>query len=171
MAADMKLAQYAHLAPKVTFLAQFSGAAVGALINYVLMNSIVDNQRAILLSVEGTNIWSGQAVQQFNTLVSDSLGSVVRESWEADNLAVDRFWWPCARAVLARRSVPMVHHLDSSRLLHSCAILPAAPQISEGRLRHGQHGNSAVLHVLPLRRHQLQCYDGEHGAVLMQSID
>lgn len=66
----MKLAQYAHLAPKITFLAQFSGAAIGALLNFVLMNSIVDNQRDILLSVEGTNVWSGQYVQQFNTLVS-----------------------------------------------------------------------------------------------------
>ena len=33
----------------------------------VLMNSIIDNQRAILLSVEGTNIWSGQQPQQYNS--------------------------------------------------------------------------------------------------------
>ena len=31
------------------------------------MNSIIDNQRSILLSVEGTNIWSGQQPQQYNS--------------------------------------------------------------------------------------------------------
>jgi hypothetical protein len=31
------------------------------------MNSIIDNQRTILLSVEGTNIWSGQQPQQYNS--------------------------------------------------------------------------------------------------------
>lgn len=31
------------------------------------MNSIIDNQRDILLSVEGTNIWSGQQPQQYNS--------------------------------------------------------------------------------------------------------
>jgi hypothetical protein len=30
--------------------------------------SIVDNQASILTAVAGTNIWSGQNVQQFNTL-------------------------------------------------------------------------------------------------------
>ena len=33
----------------------------------VLMNTIIDNQRPILLSVEGTNIWSGQQPQQYNS--------------------------------------------------------------------------------------------------------
>lgn len=34
-----------------------------------MMNSIVTNQRPILLHIQGTNIWSGQNVQQYNTLV------------------------------------------------------------------------------------------------------
>jgi hypothetical protein len=32
-----------------------------------MMNSIIDNQREILLSVQGTNIWSGQQPQQYNS--------------------------------------------------------------------------------------------------------
>jgi len=32
-----------------------------------MMNSIVDNQREILLSVQGTNIWSGQQPQMYNS--------------------------------------------------------------------------------------------------------
>ena len=31
------------------------------------MNSIIDNQWSILLSVQGTNIWSGQQPQQYNS--------------------------------------------------------------------------------------------------------
>jgi hypothetical protein len=31
------------------------------------MNSIIENQREILLSVQGTNIWSGQQPQQYNS--------------------------------------------------------------------------------------------------------
>ena len=31
------------------------------------MNTIIDNQRDILLSVQGTNIWSGQQPQQYNS--------------------------------------------------------------------------------------------------------
>ena len=69
MAQDLKLAQYGHLAPRITFVMQFLGAAIGAVFNYIMMNSIVTNKRHILLSVEGTNIWSGQQVQQFNSLV------------------------------------------------------------------------------------------------------
>ena len=33
----------------------------------VIMNSIIDNQWDILLSVQGTNIWSGQQPQQYNS--------------------------------------------------------------------------------------------------------
>ena len=36
-------------------------------INVALMNNIIDNQRTILLSVKGTNIWSGQQPQQYNS--------------------------------------------------------------------------------------------------------
>ena len=65
---DLKLAQLAHLSPKATFTAQMIGAVIGAIFNYIMMVSIVDNQFAILTSIEGSNIWSGQNVQQYNTL-------------------------------------------------------------------------------------------------------
>lgn len=66
MMEDLKLAQYAKLPPRATFTAQILGTIVGAILNWVMMNSIVKNQREILLSVEGTNIWSGQNVQTYN---------------------------------------------------------------------------------------------------------
>ncbi|KAI4843790.1 OPT superfamily oligopeptide transporter, partial [Aureobasidium sp. EXF-8845] len=68
LAKDLKLGQYMHLAPRATFFVQMSGCIIGALFNYIMMISIVDNQGPILKSIAGSNIWSGQNVQQFNTL-------------------------------------------------------------------------------------------------------
>ncbi|KAL6909302.1 OPT oligopeptide transporter domain-containing protein [Trichoderma evansii] len=68
LARDLKLAQLAHLPPKATFTAQMVGTIIGAIMDYVMMVSIVDNQTSTLLSIDGTNIWSGQNVQSYNTL-------------------------------------------------------------------------------------------------------
>lgn len=65
---DLKLAQLAHLPPKATFTAQMLGTIIGAIMDYVMMVSIVNNQTEALLSIDGTNIWSGQNVQGYNTL-------------------------------------------------------------------------------------------------------
>jgi OPT family oligopeptide transporter len=64
---DLKIAQYTKLPPRAAFTAQIIGTLFGAILNYILMNSIIDNQREILLSVQGTNIWSGQQPQQYNS--------------------------------------------------------------------------------------------------------
>ncbi|KAH9176674.1 OPT oligopeptide transporter protein-domain-containing protein [Lactarius sanguifluus] len=64
---DLKIAQYTKLAPRAAFTAQVIGTLFGSILNYIMMNSIIDNQREILLSVEGTNIWSGQQPQQYNS--------------------------------------------------------------------------------------------------------
>lgn len=49
---------------------QIIGTLFGAVINYALMSSITTQQREILLSIQGTNIWSGQVIQSFNSNVS-----------------------------------------------------------------------------------------------------
>jgi len=72
MVQDLKFGQYAKLPPRVTFSAQVVGTLVGAIINYVMMVTITTNQRDILLSIQGTNIWSGQNIQQFNSQVRDT---------------------------------------------------------------------------------------------------
>ncbi len=53
--------------PKCTFTVQIVGTVVGAIFNWIMMNTIVDNQSEIVLSVEGTNVWSGQNVEQYNS--------------------------------------------------------------------------------------------------------
>ena len=67
---NLKLGQYGKLSPKCTFTVQIMGTVFGAIVNYVLMSSITTNQRDILLSIQGTNIWSGQVIQSFNSNVS-----------------------------------------------------------------------------------------------------
>jgi hypothetical protein len=47
---------------------QMAGTAVGAVFNYIMTNEIITNQFDILLSIEGTNVWSGQQAQAFNSL-------------------------------------------------------------------------------------------------------
>jgi OPT family oligopeptide transporter len=68
---NLKLGQYGKLSPKCTFTVQILGTVFGAIMNYILMTSITTNQREILLSIEGSNIWSGQVIQSFNSNVSE----------------------------------------------------------------------------------------------------
>ncbi|KAI0737996.1 oligopeptide transporter [Daedaleopsis nitida] len=67
LAADLKLGQYLKIPPRVMFLTQIWGTLLGALVNYVVMISVVDAQRDILLDPRGTNVWSGQYVQSLNS--------------------------------------------------------------------------------------------------------
>ncbi|WPG98249.1 Hypothetical protein R9X50_00103700 [Acrodontium crateriforme] len=68
LAKDLRLAQYTHLSPVVTFWLQCAGCVVGALMNWVMMITIVQNQAPALLDIESVSVWSGQNVQQFNSL-------------------------------------------------------------------------------------------------------
>ncbi|KZS99888.1 OPT oligopeptide transporter [Laetiporus sulphureus 93-53] len=66
MLSDLKLGQYTKLPPRSTFSVQMVGTIIGALLNYVIMQTVVNNKRAVLLSDEGTRTWSGQQVQSYN---------------------------------------------------------------------------------------------------------
>jgi hypothetical protein len=66
MLSDLKLGQYTKLPPRITFTVQIIGTSVGALLNYVIMQSVVNNERTILLDNQGTRTWSGQQVQTYN---------------------------------------------------------------------------------------------------------
>ncbi|KAJ6610636.1 OPT oligopeptide transporter [Mycena sp. CBHHK59/15] len=65
---DLKIGQYTKLPPRATFAVQSVGAVVvWGLLNFIIMKTIISAQREILLDVQGTNIWSGQQVQAFNS--------------------------------------------------------------------------------------------------------
>ncbi|KAI0707763.1 OPT oligopeptide transporter [Earliella scabrosa] len=67
MLGDLKLGQYVKLAPRITFAMQILGTIVGAILNYVMMLTIIDANRDALLSISGTRLWSGQNAQAFNS--------------------------------------------------------------------------------------------------------
>lgn len=67
LAGDLKIGQYLKIPPRVMFLTQVWGTILGAAINYVVMISIVNAQQAVLVSPNGTNVWSGQLVQTLNS--------------------------------------------------------------------------------------------------------
>ncbi len=64
---DLKLAQQVKLSPKCTYTTQILGCIFRALLNYLMMQSIVRNQEPILLSIEGSPIWSGINIQSLNS--------------------------------------------------------------------------------------------------------
>ncbi|KAF8814690.1 OPT superfamily oligopeptide transporter [Phlegmacium glaucopus] len=67
LAGDLKIGQYLKIPPRIMFLTQVWGTILGAVVNYVVMISIVDAKRDILLSPTGTNVWSGQVPQSLNS--------------------------------------------------------------------------------------------------------
>ncbi|KIM37745.1 hypothetical protein M413DRAFT_254678 [Hebeloma cylindrosporum] len=76
---DLKMGQYTKLPPRATFTVQSLGAVIGGLLNYVIMKTIIKSRRELLLSVQGTNVWSGQQVQSFNSnaISWGALGSIL----------------------------------------------------------------------------------------------
>ncbi|CAA7268243.1 unnamed protein product [Cyclocybe aegerita] len=64
---DLKLGQYTKLPPRTTFAVQTVGTIIGGLLNFVVMKTVINAQRTILRSVQGTNVWSGQQVQSYNS--------------------------------------------------------------------------------------------------------
>ncbi|OJT06231.1 Oligopeptide transporter 8 [Trametes pubescens] len=67
LAGDLKMGQYLKIPPRAMFLTQIWGTILGAIVNYVVMVSVVDAQRDILLDPRGTNVWSGQYPQSLNS--------------------------------------------------------------------------------------------------------
>ncbi|KAF7351814.1 OPT oligopeptide transporter [Mycena venus] len=64
---DLKIGQYTKLPPRATFAVQSVGSIVGGLLNFVIMKTIISVHADVLRDVQGTNIWSGQQVQSFNS--------------------------------------------------------------------------------------------------------
>ncbi|EPQ56339.1 oligopeptide transporter [Gloeophyllum trabeum ATCC 11539] len=67
LAGDLKIGQYLKIPPRVMFLTQVWGTILGAIVNYVVMVSVVDARHEILVSPEGSNVWSGQVIQSLNS--------------------------------------------------------------------------------------------------------
>ncbi|OZJ06873.1 hypothetical protein BZG36_00021, partial [Bifiguratus adelaidae] len=101
MVTDLKLGQYLKIPPRAVFTAQLAGTTVGALLNYVIMRSVIDSQRTVLLSAQGTNIWSGQQPQAFNS------ASITWGGLSAELFAPGKTYYPVAWAFLIGFLVPV----------------------------------------------------------------
>lgn len=66
LAGWLKIGQYTKIPPRVMFGTQVYGTLLGAAFNYIVMTSIVSNQREILQDPKGNHIWSGATLQQMN---------------------------------------------------------------------------------------------------------
>ncbi|SCZ97542.1 BZ3500_MvSof-1268-A1-R1_Chr4-3g07240 [Microbotryum saponariae] len=84
MVKDLKLGQYTKVPPRAMFVVQAVGTLLGSILNLIVMNSIVNSQREILLSVEGSNLWSGNVVQSYNTQAV-SWGALGKEMYGPHN--------------------------------------------------------------------------------------
>ncbi|KAH9913913.1 OPT oligopeptide transporter protein-domain-containing protein, partial [Fomitopsis serialis] len=73
LAGDLKIGQYLKIPPRAMFVTQVWGTILGKHRHTYGHGSIVDAQRDILLSPEGTNVWSGQTVQSLNSAASPAL--------------------------------------------------------------------------------------------------
>ncbi|OZJ06026.1 hypothetical protein BZG36_01102 [Bifiguratus adelaidae] len=101
MVSDLKLGQYLKIPPRAVFAAQCTGTVVGALLNYVIMKSIIASQRDLLLSPQGSNIWSGQNPQQFNSL------SITWGGLSAELFSPGKTYYPVAWAFLVGFLIPL----------------------------------------------------------------
>ncbi|KAL0578071.1 hypothetical protein V5O48_003933 [Marasmius crinis-equi] len=67
LAGDLKIGQYLKIPPRVMFLTQVWGIILGVAVNYIVMITVVDSQREILLDPIGTNVWNGFQLQSLNS--------------------------------------------------------------------------------------------------------
>ncbi|KAG2183457.1 hypothetical protein INT43_006463 [Umbelopsis isabellina] len=105
MIVDLKIGHYMKIPPRALFSAQIAGTIIGGLLNYIMMLSIVENQREILLSPQGTNIWSGQNVQQFNS------GAVTWGGLAHELFSPGKIYYPVAWSFLVGFLVPVPFYL------------------------------------------------------------
>ena len=63
----LKIGQYIKVPHRVMFGTQIYGTLLGAAFNYIVMTTIVTNQRDILLDPEGNSVWSGANMQSLNS--------------------------------------------------------------------------------------------------------
>ncbi|KAK0452510.1 peptide transporter MTD1 [Armillaria borealis] len=67
LAGDLKIGQYTKVPPRVMFLTQVWGTILGAIVSYVVMISVIDEQREVLTDPSGTAVWSGKTLQSLNS--------------------------------------------------------------------------------------------------------
>ncbi|WVQ84175.1 hypothetical protein IAT38_006322 [Cryptococcus sp. DSM 104549] len=109
LAEDMKLAQYLKIPWRTMFMVQTYGSLLGAVLNYVIMDTIVTHKRDILLDATGSQVWSGSQVQSLNSnAVTWSLAKYVY-TFSNDGYGV------IPLGLLIGACIPVIHWLVAKR--------------------------------------------------------
>jgi hypothetical protein len=132
------------------------------------MNSIVDNQREILLSVQGTNIWSGQQPQQYNSQAI-VWGGLSQELFSAGQ----RYQWvPWAYLLGLIVPVPFwVLHRYWPKLHADYLYTPVIAYVRRYLLKSNGYSHvSQLLHWMVLRRDQFVLFLLLRSCILLAMV-
>jgi hypothetical protein len=160
---DLKLGQYMKLSPKATFTMQILGTLIGAILNFAIMETVTDNRREILLSIEGTNVWSGQVIQSYNSQVGAPAATIHL------NHLIDYFGTGYCMGssrkgtIRRRRSIPvgadgLPHRFPGSSPTILPLQIPPQQQDLQSTLCH-QCSHPLLVSGIPMREHQLFGHD------------
>lgn len=134
---------------------QIIGTLFGAVINYILMSSITTNQRDILLSIQGTNIWSGQVIQSFNSNVSSRSFSLVYTCGVVNFSPGHRLRRTLRVHVQRGQNLYLDCARSSPWLRRATAVLLPSPAIPVIWLRLSRHPTDLLVPGLSVSGHQL----------------
>ncbi|CAO1638262.1 unnamed protein product [Sympodiomycopsis kandeliae] len=98
----LKVGQYTKVPHRTMFLTQIYASLLGAAFNYVVMESIVKNQREILLDPIGNATWSGSYIQSFNS-------SAITWSLAKQVYSLSGPYWIVPMALPIGLGIPLVH--------------------------------------------------------------
>ncbi|QDS75836.1 hypothetical protein FKW77_001200 [Venturia effusa] len=146
MLESFKVAQYAHLAPRCAFTVQIVGTAVGCLMSYLMMEKITTEKMGILKAVEGSNVWSGQALQDHSALAI-AWGGLATELFSFGK-RYQMVPLGFLIGVLAPLPFYLLHRLFPKSKLNFSSINTAIIAGSLANLAHGSHSSFLVYYAL-----------------------
>ena len=137
---------------------QMIGTLVGSLLNYVLTISITTSQRDILLSIQGTHIWSGAvslpSQQQYKDFILLCRSGPTIIQYSGRNLGRPR-----KPHVFLGEYVSMGAARSGNRIRGASSNLRLAPLLPQGRFQLPQRINYLMAHWMARHRHQFADHD------------
>ena len=129
---------------------QMVGTLVGAVLNYVITITITTNQREILLSIEGTHIWSGAV----SLLPSHPPVHAYISGFAILQHPSCYMGRPSQANVLLRLNLPMGATRSRAGFRRSAPHLRSAPLLPQSRLQLPQRVHQLLAHRVAGHRHK-----------------
>jgi hypothetical protein len=136
---------------------------IGAILNFAIMETVTYNRREILLSIEGTNVWSGQVIQSYNSQVGVPAATILLNHIIDYSGVGYCMGSPRKGTIRRRRSIPMgadgiPHRYPGSSPTILPLQIPPQQQDLQSTLFH-QCSHPLLVSWIPMRGHQLFCHD------------